>query len=350
MADPDALTQATLEQLGIPSVTGDEAALADHLVSTYGPNRTTRIGNSVVVGEPDERPTVALVGHLDTVPPTDADRDPRVEDGSIVGRGASDMKGGNAVAVRLHTDLAASSPYNLVLVLYAAEEGPDEHNELRQVLAEVPWLHEAALAVILEPTDLEVQAGCLGGLHALLQFTGVAAHSARPWNGENALTKAGELLAELHAKEPVDVEIDGVLYRDVWTATQATTENARNVVPDRFVINLNYRFAPSRDLETAEVELLAFVADRAEVEIVDRAPPAPPRTSDPLVARFVDVVGGGEVTAKQAWTDVARFAQVGVPAVNFGPGLTAQAHRSGESLPIANLVDAYDRLARFIAG
>lgn len=350
MADAAALTERTLAHLRIPSVTGDEAAMADHVVATHGHDTTTRVGNSVVVGAPDDRPTVALVGHLDTVPPTDADRDPRVDGDRVVGRGASDMKGGNAVAEQLLLDTPTDGPYNVVLVLYAAEEGPDEHNELRQVLAEVPWLHDTALAVILEPTDLEVQAGCLGGLHALLQFEGVAAHSARPWNGENALTKAGDLLAELHRLDPVDVEIDGVLYRDVWTATQASTENARNVVPDRFVVNLNYRFAPSRDLETAEAELLALVADRAEVEIVDRAPPAPPRTGDPLVARFVEVVGDGQVTAKQAWTDVARFAQVGVPAVNYGPGLTGEAHRSGESIPVANLVTAYDRLATFLRG
>ncbi|MBW3664129.1 MAG: M20/M25/M40 family metallo-hydrolase [Actinobacteria bacterium] len=298
MADAEALTARTLELLRIPSVTGDESAIADHVAATYGSDRVTRVGNSVVVGEPSGRPAIALVGHLDTVPATEDDREPRVESGVIVGRGASDMKGGIAVGERLRADLAGSSPYDLVLVLYAAEEGPDEHNELRTVLAEVPWLHDLALAIILEPTDLEVQAGCLGGLHALLLFTGRAAHSARPWTGENALTKAGSFLAELHERPAREVTVDGVTYHDVWTATQASTENARNVVPDRFVVNLNYRFAPSRDLATAEAELLATVDGRAEVEIVDRAAPAPPRTSDRLVARFVELVGGGEVTGK----------------------------------------------------
>jgi succinyl-diaminopimelate desuccinylase len=349
MADPEALTTRTLELLDIASVTGDESAIADRIAADHASDPVTRVGNSVVVGEPTGRPIVALVGHLDTVPATDDDLAPRVEGGVIVGRGASDMKGGIAVAERLRADLGDHTPYDLVLVLYAAEEGPDEHNELRTVLAEVPWLHELALAIILEPTDLEVQAGCLGGLHALLLFTGRAAHSARPWTGENALTKAGSLLTDLHERPAREVVIDGVTYHDVLTATQASTDNARNVVPDRFVVNLNYRFAPSRDLETAEAELLATIDDRAEVEIVDRAAPAPPRTSDPLIAAFVRDVGGGDVTGKQAWTDIARFAEIDVPAVNYGPGLTSQAHQRGEHVPIANLATAYERIRAFLS-
>ncbi|MFP5310711.1 MAG: succinyl-diaminopimelate desuccinylase [Actinomycetes bacterium] len=357
-ATRDDLVGALLEHCGVLSVTGEEAALADALEARYraGGRPVTRVGDSLVVGAPSgDRKVVALVGHLDVVPPTDADREPRVEtrDGVevVVGRGTSDMKAGNVVAMALLDDreLAASSPYDLVLVLYAREEGPADENELADVLAAVPWLAEVDLAVVLEPTDGEVQAGCLGGIHAELVFTGRQAHSARPWHGENALTKAGAFLADLHARGPDDVEVDGIAYRDVFTATQAWTDNARNVVPGTFTVNLNYRFAPRFDVAAAERVLRDLVGDRAEVTVVDVAPPAPPRLDTPLVAALVDALGV-PVTGKQAWTDLARFAELGVPAVNYGPGLTAQAHQRGEHVPVDALVDVHDRLRAFLTG
>lgn len=351
-SDPSALAERLVELCDVASVTGEERALADALAERHAGRAVTRVGDSLVVGEPDGRPLVLLVGHLDTVPPTVVDRRARIEPGDddpvVVGRGASDMKGGVAVAEACLADVGGSSAYGLVLVLYAREEGPAEENELATVLDEVPWLREAGLAVVLEPTDLEVQLGCLGGLHTRLTFHGRAAHSARPWLGENALTKAGALLAELHARAPVERTVDGLVFREVRTATTAWTDNARNVVPETFTLNVNERFAPDRTLDEAEAELVAWVGDRASVEVVDRAPPAPPSRDAPLVAAFVDAVGA-PVTAKQAWTDVARFAAVGVPALNFGPGLTAQAHRSGEYVPVANLATAAARLTAFLS-
>lgn len=361
------LVARLLEHCGQLCVTGEEGPIADRVAARYRDlgEPVARVGHSIVVGSPgDGRPRILLVGHLDVVPPTDADRHPRLEarpDGEVVvGRGASDMKAGNVVAMSLFEDrdLRGSSPYELTLVLYAGEEGPAEGNELPQVLQEVAWLRDAALAVVLEPTDGEVQLGCLGGLHAQVAFTGRQAHSARPWHGENALTKAGTFLAELHARQPVDVEVDGIWYRDVWSATQAWTDTlgppvsarpARNVIPGRFVVNLNLRFAPSRDLAAAEAELRDLVGDRAEVTIVDRAPPAPPHLDQPVVRAFVRAVNA-PVAGKQAWTDVARFAAAGVPALNFGPGLTAQAHQQGEYVPVDAMVAAHRRLRAFLAG
>jgi succinyl-diaminopimelate desuccinylase len=352
------LVARLLEHCRHVCVTGDEGPIATAVADRYRDlgEEVTRVGNSVVVGRPTtDRPLVLLVGHLDVVPPTDADLEPRVErrDGAeaVVGRGTSDMKAGNVAAMTCFEDpgLRDASPYELALVLYAAEEGPAEENELEDVLTEVPWLGEAALAVILEPTDGEIQAGCLGGLHALVTFTGRAAHSARPWHGENALTKAGSFLDELHREPPLEVEVDGITYRDVWSATQAYTSNARNVIPGEFVINLNLRFAPSRSLEDAEAELRAFVGDRATVEIVDRAPPAPPALDSPVLRRFVDTVDA-PLAAKQAWTDIARFAELGIPGVNYGPGLTAQAHQRGEYVPVSALVEGYGNLHRFLSG
>jgi succinyl-diaminopimelate desuccinylase len=368
------LVARLIEQCAQPSVTGSEGPLADaveqHARSLGEP--VTRVGDSLVIGALDpSRPTVLLVGHLDTVPPTDADAVPRedvLEDGTsvVVGRGTSDMKAGNVVAMHLmeDRDLRARARWSPALVLYAGEEGPAAGNELHAVLEAVPWLTDAALAVVLEPTDGRVELGCLGGIHARVHFHGDAAHSARPWQGRNALSAAGAFLAALDARGPVAQVVDGIDFRDVLVPTQAWTGGLgpggigrapMNVVPDRFTVNVNLRFAPSRDLATAEEELRATVAALAgpdadiTVEVIDRAPPAPPRRDDAAVVALLDAVGGS-VGGKQAWTDVARFTERGVPALNFGPGATSQAHQRGEWVATDALVDARVRLARFLAG
>ncbi len=359
----DDLVQRLLDHCALMCETGAEGPIADAVAERYADHPVVRVGNSLVVGGPSgDRPVVALVGHLDVVAPTDDDREPRVEarDGGdvVVARGASDMKAGNVVAMRVYEEVAAgalASDRDVVLVLYAAEEGPAEDNELADVLAAVPWLADVALAIVLEPTDGEVQLGCLGGLHATLTVPGRQAHSARPWHGRNAVTRAGGLLSAFDALAPVEVDVDGITFRDVWSITQAATSNGRNVIPGSFDINLNLRFAPSRDLAAAEAELRSMVAtvaadtDAGEVlvEITDTAPPAHPHATTPAVAAVVAATGAPDA-AKQAWTDVARFGQIGVPALNYGPGRTDQAHQRGEYVEVAALATAYDRLVAFI--
>lgn len=344
------LLHLLIELVAIPSVTGEEGEIADWLAARYeGREVVRRVGNSLVVGASDRsRANVLLVGHLDTVPAAgDTGTDPSLEDGMVHGRGTSDMKSGLAVAMDCFEDAGLrTGPANLLLVAYAGEEGPHETNELGALLAELPDLARADLAVVLEPTDLTIQLGCLGTLHADLTFRGQAAHSARPWLGENALTGAGEFLDELHRRGPEDIDVDGLVYREVFTATTAHTANARNVVPDTFTINLNYRFSPARTVREAEERLRDLVGDRAEVVITDRAPAASPRRDAPMVASFVSSVGAA-VEPKQAWTDVARLDAAGVPALNYGPGLAAQAHQVGEHVPAANLAAARAALARF---
>ena len=369
----DDLVARLIAQCAVPSVTGAEAALADMLERRYRDlgEPVGRVGDSLVVGAPDaDRPTVLLVGHLDTVPATDADevaREATLDDGTavVVGRGTSDMKAGNVVAMHLMEDTALRtvSPWSIALLLYAGEEGPASGNELRAVLDTVPWLADAALAVVLEPTDGRVELGCLGGIHARVTFHGAAAHSARPWQGRNALSGAGSFLTALERRAPVTRVVDGIDFRDVLVATQAWTGGLgpqergtapMNVVPDRFTMNVNLRFAPSRDLATAEQELRDEIAALAgedadlAIEIVDRAPPAPPRREDAAVTAFVTTVAAA-IGGKQAWTDVARFTERGVPALNFGPGATAQAHQRGEWVAIDALCDARVRLAAFLA-
>jgi len=206
-----ALGDLLLDLLALPSVTGEEGPIADWLEHRYAGQRLRRAGHSLVVGGSDDgRPVVLLVGHTDVVPPTDADRDPRRDGDRILGRGASGVKSGLAVAMDCsETPALRAGPYDLVLVAYAGEEGPHEGNELGAVLTAMPDLAEAALAVVLEPTDLTVQLGCMGALHAEVSFLGRAAHSARPWQGENALTKAGGFLGELDRRPPQDVDVDG---------------------------------------------------------------------------------------------------------------------------------------------
>lgn len=340
-----------LDLLAIPSVTGEEARIA-RFVADWCEDlgvRVRAVGDSVVAGESDPaRPDVLLVAHLDTVPPTGDDAHPRREGDRIVGRGSSDMKAGLAVAMDLFADAALrDGSCNLLLIGYAREEGAAGANELIQVLDGVPELTGAALAIVLEPTDLEVQLGCMGGLHADVSFRGRAAHSARPWQGRNALTAAGVFLTELHDRPPEDVEVDGLVFREVLVPTQAATANAANVVPDRFRVVVNYRFAPDKTAEQAEARVRDLVADRAEVVVTDHMPPGRPRRDDPLVEAFV-ASSGASVTPKQAWTDVARFSQIGVPALNYGPGLTGQAHQAGEYVPEANLAHAREVVDRFL--
>jgi succinyl-diaminopimelate desuccinylase len=345
-----------VELVDMPCVTGDEDRIAAWLVERYEARgeRVRRIGNSIVAGDSaDDRPVVLLVGHTDVVPPTDADLPARVAGDRVQGRGTSDMKAGLAVAMDVFEDpTLRDGPVQLQLVAYAGEEGPHQGNELAAVLAEVPELTRAVLGIVLEPTDLEVQLGCTGGLHAHVHVPGKAAHSARPWQGRSALTAAVPLLTGLDRLQPRDRWVDDLLYRDVMTATQAWTHNAHNVVPDRFTINVNYRFAPDKSLAQAESELRETIAHMAgmslDVDVVDRAPPAPPKRNDPYVQALI-AAAGGRVTAKQAWTDVARLAGAGIAALNYGPGLTAQAHQAGEYVPVHNLEHARAVLAAFLA-
>ena len=192
------------------------------------------------------------------------------------------------------------------------------------------------LAVCLEPSDNKLSLGASGSIHATVTFEGKTAHSARPWQGENAIHKAGAFLTELGALAPREVVLDGLVYRSVTSVTMAQGGRAKNIIPDSFALNVNHRFSPDRSLEQAQADILALVAGRAIVDWHDLSPAAPPHGSHPLVR---ELMGSGVVAVepKQAWTDVARFATLGVPAVNFGPGENAQAHQRNEWTSLAKL-------------
>jgi succinyl-diaminopimelate desuccinylase len=261
------------------------------------------------------------------------------------------MKSGLAVMIATVETLPLTSlPCDLTLVFYAREEGPFAENELGPVLERDPELAKVDLAVCMEPSDNKLHLGCVGSIHATATFLGKTAHSARPWEGENAITRAAPFLAVVGSLRPKESLIEGLTYRTATTVTQARDGGrGRNVVPDRFMVNLNHRFAPDRTLDEAKRDLAALVGDRAELEFTDLSPAARPNADHPLVRALI-AAGVRAVEPKQAWTDVARFAALGVAAVNFGPGENAQAHQRNESTSLALLHEGYAIVTRWLQG
>ncbi len=341
-----------IEIIDIPSVTGDEDALCTMLADRFRDRQVRRIGNSLVVGgQPLDRPFYALYGHLDTVP-EQGDPKARIEGDHVVGLGASDMKGGVAVMIELLEDGDLAPSIDVVYVFYAAEEGAAADNELGPVLDACPWLTDASLSIVLEPTDLHVEIGCNGVVNAEVVFRGASAHSARPWLGVNAVTKAGRWLTKLDELEPDLVDIDGLEYREVFSVTRATGGIANNIIPPEFRINLNHRFPPIYSIDEAVERVRAIASEADEIIIRDRAPAGGAAPDDPHVRRLeaLAAMRGGRRQAKQGWTDVARLTERGAVAVNYGPGVVAQAHQVGEWVPAANLGVVFDVLREFLEG
>lgn len=330
----------------IPSVTGSEEEIAAAIAFRFdGRRELVRVGNSIVVGRPGDRPFVVFYGHTDTVP-EQGNGIHRIEGGRMFGLGTSDMKSGLAVMVHLLED--APRALDAVGVFYDKEEGPSADNGLEGVLDAFPWLRDAAFSVVLEPTDLRLEVGCNGVLNADVVFEGHAAHSARPWLGENAVTKAGRWLAEMHERQPESFFVGEYEFREVFSITQAHGGIASNIIPGSFTMNLNHRFPPVFDVDEAEERLRMVAAAADRVVVTDRAPGAGIPLENPHFDRLATLVG--TVGSKQGWTDVARLSARGISAVNYGPGEVAEAHQVTESIPLANLDAAYGTLARFLEG
>jgi succinyl-diaminopimelate desuccinylase len=346
------LVDTTLQLVEVSSPTGDERELCDiveaRLRSISG-LIVERVGDSVAAHRPwTGRPRVALVGHLDTVPKSDAQEPTRVEGDRLFGLGSSDMKAGDAVMLALLELVEPSEmAYDLCIVLYDAEEGPYEQSGLGPLFDALDWIKTVDLAFCLEPSDNVVQVGCVGSLHAKVTVSGRACHSARPWQGENAIHKAGNLMTRLGALEPKVVTVAGHKFSEVISATIVSGGGARNVIPSACVFNINFRFAPGKSEDAALAELVELVGDLAEVELIDSCPSGSVVDNSPLFDRFLSL-SGADVTAKQAWTDVARFAQIGVDAVNYGPGISSQAHQATEYVDIDLIVDSYGSFHRFL--
>jgi succinyl-diaminopimelate desuccinylase len=347
------LAERTLELVDIPSVSREEAAIARHVRELLPPSleRWHDGEESIVVATArvPRRPLVVLAGHLDTVPVQD-NLPGRIAGGAVHGLGATDMKGGLAVMLELAAWLERDEPeraLDVAFLFFPREELPVTESPVPGIFAACPALREADLAVVLEPTDNAIQAGCVGNMNATVTFRGKAAHSARPWLGLNAIRLAIEGLDPITQLPAMPVDCDGLTFHEVVTVTGIEGGVADNVVPDTVRARLNFRFAPGRTLDEASYRLRELVGDGLELEITSASPAARVAISSPIVQRLRDA-GSFRVEPKQAWTPVAQFSEEGVDAVNLGPGGTAWAHTREEQVEIAQLLVTYEALQRFI--
>jgi succinyl-diaminopimelate desuccinylase len=349
------LADRTLELVNIPSESRHEAEIAAHVRSlvpaSFEPEYEAEDAFVWTSPRHEGRPLVVLAGHYDTVPAQE-NVPGRIEDGHVAGLGASDMKGGLAVMLELARRLdeeGVEPEVDLALLAFGKEELPAEFSPLPALFDASRSVHEAGLAILLEPTDGTIQAGCLGNLNARITFHGVSGHSARPWTAENAIDKALEGLRPYAAIEPRPVEIGGLTFTEVASVTQIEGGIATNVIPDRVEANVNFRYAPDRSPAEADAYLRSLLPEGAGYEHMGDSPPARVVTDSPLVQRL-RAAGELELEPKQAWTNVADFTMRGIDAVNFGPGATRYAHRRDERVEIAALERAFTALWRFVTG
>ena len=335
----------------IESVSGNERRLADAIEAALRPLchlDVTRDGNTVIARTDLGRSErVVLAGHIDTVPLSDPPNLPTRRDGDdLVGRGTCDMKGGVAVLLRLAGVL--SEPIrDITYVFYDGEEVESARNGLARVGRNTPELLVADFAVLLEPTDGVVEGGCNGTLRVEVTARGRAAHSARPWNGHNAIHEAMTILGRLVAYESQTVAVDGLDFHEVLNAVGIRGGIAGNVIPDECVVTVNYRFAPNKSGAEALAHMCELFAGY-EVELTETADGARPGLNLPAARAFVEALAV-PVRAKQGWTDVARFSELSIPAVNFGPGDPNWAHHEQEHAPVKQMLDAEAALLRWLA-
>jgi succinyl-diaminopimelate desuccinylase len=335
MPSPD-LAERTLQLVDVPSESRSEAALVALVRELLPGDALFDDGEVLLYGDP--RAAVVLAGHLDTVP---AQRNipGRLADGVVHGLGASDMKAGVAVMIEL-----ARAEVPARYLFFTREEVPVAESPL-PAFFETGLIGDAQLAVVLEPTDCILHAGCLGNIQARVTFRGESAHSARPWTGVNAIHELVRGLAPLVRLEPLDVELDGLVFREVVSVVRVDGGIAANVIPAEAHAELNFRYAPGRTRAAAEARLASLVP-YGELDVLSNSPSAPPSLTNPLLGRLRELVP--DVAPKQAWTPVAQFAEQGIDAVNYGPGATAFAHRRDEQVPVANLERCYETLHAFL--
>ncbi|CAN5716363.1 succinyl-diaminopimelate desuccinylase [soil metagenome] len=330
------LLALTAELVDMASESFDEAALADRIeadLRAVDGLEVTRVGDNVVARTDLDRGTrVVLAGHIDTVPAVGGNDRARIEGDTLWGVGSTDMKSGLAVMFHLARTVADPA-VDVTWVFYAREEVAAVHSGLAELAEARPELLVGDLAILGEPTDATIEAGCQGTLRAEVTLVGARSHTARPWMGRNAVHRLGDILTAVAAVPERRPVLAGCEYREALQAVHVEGGVAGNVVPDRAVLTLNHRFAPDRSLEQATAHVRSVVApfleDGDSFEVVDAALPAVPAVDHPLLARVI-ADHGLEVRAKLGWTDVALFSALGVPAANLGPGDATLAHTPDE--------------------
>ena len=332
---PD-LAARTLQLVDVPSESRREAELVALVRGLVPLEPLFDDGEVLLYGDPAA--PVVLAGHLDTIP-AQGNIPGRIADGAVHGLGASDMKGGIAVMIEL---ARAGAPGRYLF--FNREEVPVSESPLPALFA-TRLLDGTRLAVVLEPTDVILHAGCVGNVQARVHFHGESAHSARPWTGVNAIHELVRGLEELVRLEPRDVELDGLVYREVVSAVRIEGGIASNVIPAAASVELNFRYAPGRSRAEAEARLRELVP-HGEIEVLSNSPSAPPSLGNPLARRLRELVP--DVAPKQAWTPVAQFVEQGIDAINYGPGATAYAHTVDEQISVASLERCYETLRSFL--
>jgi succinyl-diaminopimelate desuccinylase len=353
-ADPIALTAALVD---IPSESRHEQLIADEIEAALREQTTgfevVRNGNAVLARTQFGRPSrVLLAGHTDTVPaagnlPSRLVSSPGGDE--LHGCGTSDMKSGDAVFLHLAATVADPS-HDITMVMYDCEEIESSANGLGRIERDLPdWLR-ADVAILGEPSGGFIEAGCQGTIRVLVSAGGTRAHSARSWLGDNAIHKLGPVIERLATYRPRDVDIDGCTYREGLSAVRIDGGIAGNVIPDAASVTVNFRFAPDRSVEQA----LRHVHDVFEglgvkLELTDAAAGALPGLTKPAAAALVQAAGG-QVRAKYGWTDVSRFAALGIPAVNYGPGDPNLAHRADERVALSQITATTEMLRKYLVG
>ena len=329
----------------IPSESHHEHVIADALeqaLRSCSHLRVERSGSAIVAEVGD--PRLVIAGHLDTVPAA-GNLPHRIEGDLLIGLGSCDMKGGLAVAAKLAHDLIEPR-IGVRYVFYDCEEVAAVHNGLARLAAEDPGILVADLAIVMEPSNARVEGGCQGTLRIEVSTRGTRAHSARSWQGSNAIHAAAGILARLNDYQPREPMVDGLRYREGLNSVGIRGGVAGNVIPDECVVTVNYRFAPDRSVPEAIAHVME-VFTGYDVTVIDEAPGARPGLDSPFVADFVQAMSV-PVEPKFGWTDVARFAQAGTPALNFGPGDPTVAHTVDEHVSVAQIRDVYEGLRRWL--
>jgi succinyl-diaminopimelate desuccinylase len=349
------LATRTLDLVAIPSESGAEEGILTYVTRAMEPFEVDLVDDLDAVAlflprvRRTEAPLILLCGHVDTVPEGGAT--PPARRGDVVeGRGAADMKAGLAVMLEVAAATRGDHHRDLDVgyLFFGREELPNPRSALRPLLERSEAAASAELAIVMEPTSNGIETGCLGNLNVIVTARGVAAHTARPWLGDNAIHRIVRALGPLGELPTRDVEIEGLTYREVVNVTTIEGGVATNVLPDVARARVNYRYAPNRMPEEAEARLLELLAGHEiEVEVEGNAPPGPVVLANPLVGRLRER-GGLDVGPKQAWTPVAEFAAAGVDAVNFGPGEARYAHRDDERVDAGALVRAFEVLMAFL--
>lgn len=345
------LVELTMDLCNIESVSGSEKQLADAIERALAlPHlRVLRDGNAVVASTNSGKPRVLIAGHIDTVPvannlPSQLHHFEREQ--VIVGRGSVDMKGGVAVMLKLASELV-NPRYDISWIFYDNEEVDSSKNGLGRLAQNHPELLKGEFAILCEPTSALVEGGCNGTLRALIRTKGVKAHSARPWMGENAIHKATPILQKLSSFEPQTIAVDGLEYRESLNAVSIKAGIAGNVIPDLCEVEINYRFAPSKNAQAAKAQIEELFTG-FEIEFVDVAEGARPGLDTELARQFLAATAT-TARPKYGWTDVARFSALGIPAINFGPGDPSLAHADNENLPVGHLFDVEKGLRSWLS-